>query len=254
MRISNRSHMRPNCVVDAFPVTARVRSAAAYRRSSNRYTTLAAPHTCRSSFAALLPLPRSFPALPVGSTSSWWHHPPYSSDIRAVPAPQTTHGNCHRAAPSRQSAVAVPGASDALSGDASGSTTPPPASSVATSLRPLPAHPHPLNVPLPASVRTAPAPFPNISPQSAATPSAGISLALLGSNFFQRCGAAALWLLLRDIAATASSPADSSTPASSPRRPASAYCSSLAPEPLLVEALSCSSLSSSTGPPQEVAV
>src|SRR6266853_452999 len=48
------------------------------------------------------------------------------------------------------------------------------------------------------------------------------SLASLGSNLFPRCGAAALWLLLRDIAATISSPAGSSTPASSLRPPASA--------------------------------
>jgi len=48
--------------------------------------------------------------------------------------------------------------------------------------------------------------------------------------------------------------ADSSTPASSLRLPASAPVPSLAPEPLLVEVPSYSSLSSSTGPPLEVAV
>src|SRR3977135_3859965 len=49
-------------------------------------------------------------------------------------------------------------------------------------------------------------------------------------------------------------PAGTSPPTSWLRRPAAASRSSLAPAPLLVEAPSYSSLSSSTGPPQEVAV
>jgi hypothetical protein len=117
-----------------------------------------------------------------------------------------------------------------------------------------PAHPHPLNVPLPALVQTAPVPFPNTSPESAAAPSAGISLASLGSNFFPHCGAGAPWLLLRDITARVSLPADSSTPASPLRPPVSASALSLAPKPLLDEVPSYSSLSSSAGPPQEVAI
>ncbi len=212
------------------------------------------PHTSQSSNAAPLPLPRSFPALQVVNTWSPWRHPPYSSDIRVAHAPQTTHGNCHPAAPSRQSVAAVPGASGALSVFACGSTNPPLTSNAAASPRPLPAHPHPLNVPLPALVQTAPVPFPNTSRESTAAPFAGISLASRGSNFFTRCGAATLWLLLRDIAATTSSPADNSAPTSSLRLPASTSGLSLAPEPLLGEILSCSSPSSSTGPPQEVAV
>src|SRR6266478_9286980 len=54
---------------------------------------------------------------------------------------------------------------------------PPLTSNAAASLRLPPAHPHPLNVPLPALVQTAPVPFPNTSPGSAAAPSAEISLA-----------------------------------------------------------------------------
>src|SRR5438034_2171827 len=127
-------------------------------------------------------------------------------------------------------------------------------SNAAASARSLSAHPHPLNVPLPALVQTAPVPFPNTSPGSAAAPSAGISLASPDSSLFLRCGAGALWLLLRDIAARVSSPAGSSPPVSSLRLPASAPGSSLAPALLLVEVPSYSSLSSSTGPPQEVAV
>src|ERR1700719_739243 len=160
----------------------------------------------------------------------------------------------HLAVPSPQSAAAVPAASGALSVFAPGSTIPPPTSNDAASPRPLPAHPHPLNVPLPVWVQTAPVPFPNTSRESTAAPFAGISWASRGSNFFPRCGAATLWLLLRDSAATVSSPADNSAPTSSLRLPASTSGLSLAPEPLLGEVLSCSSLSSSTGPPQEVAV
>src|SRR5438034_11470993 len=93
-------------------------------------------------------------------------------------------------------------------------------SNAAASARSLSAHPHPLNVPLPALVQTAPVPFPNTSPGSAAAPSAGISLAWLDSNFFPRCVAAALWLAPRDIAARLASPADSSPPASSLLLPA----------------------------------
>src|ERR1700681_2993064 len=73
-------------------------------------------------------------------------------------------------------------------------------------------------------------------------------------SFFPRCGAATLWLLLRDSAPSVSAPADNSALTSSLRLPTSASRLSLAPEPLLGEVLSCSSLSSSTGPPQEVAV
>jgi hypothetical protein len=69
-----------------------------------------------------------------------------------------------------------------------------------------------------------------------------------GSNFFPRCGAAALWRLARDIAATVSTPADNSTPTSSLRLPTSASASSLAPEPRPVEVPLCSSPSSSTSP------
>src|SRR6202040_152908 len=122
----------------------------------------------------------------------------YSSDIRVAPASQTTHGNCHPAAPSRQSVAAVPGACGALSVFACGSTAPPPTSNAAASPPPLPAHPHPLNVPPPVLVQTAPVPFPNTSPGSAAAPCAGISRASLGSNLFPRCGVAAPGLLLRD--------------------------------------------------------
>src|SRR3981189_2010058 len=72
-------------------------------------------------------------------------------------------------------------------------------------------------------------------------------------GFFLRGGAGALGLLLRDIAARVSSPAGSSAPTSWLRRPAAASGSSLAPAPLLVEAPSYSSLSSSTRPPLEAA-
>src|SRR5260370_41342730 len=70
----------------------------------------------------------------------------------------------------------------------------------------------------------------------------------------RRCDAEALWLPPHDSAATTSSPADSSPPASLLRLPASASGPSLAPKPLLVAIPSCSSLSSSIGPPQEVLV
>ena len=86
------------------------------------------------------------------------------------------------------------------------------------------------------------------------SPSAGISLASRDSNCCQRCDAAALWLLPHGSAATASSPADSSPPASLLRLPASASGPSLAPKPLPVAIPSCSSLSSSIRPPQEVVV
>jgi len=71
-------------------------------------------------------------------------------------------------------------------------------------------------------------------------------------ELFPRCGVGAPWLLLPDSASTVSSSVDSSTPASLLHLPASASGSSLAPEPLLVEVPSYSSLSSSTGPPLEV--
>src|SRR6266403_544983 len=115
-------------------------------------------------WAAPLPLPRWFPALPGANTWSPWRHPPYSSDIPEVHVPRTKRENFHPAAPSRQSAAGAPSASGALSFSACGSTTPPLTSNVATSPRPLPAHPLPLNVPLPALAQIASVPSRNTSP------------------------------------------------------------------------------------------
>src|SRR5437016_889976 len=79
-------------------------------------------------------------------------HPPCSSDNLEALVLQTMHGNFHPTAPGHQSAPAALSASSVLSVSACGSTTPPLASSVAMSLLPPPAHPHPLSAPLPASI------------------------------------------------------------------------------------------------------
>src|SRR5437773_3438295 len=100
-------------------------------------------------------------------------HPPCSSDNLEALVLQTMHGNFHPTAPGHQSAPAALSASGVLSVSACGSTTPPLASSVARSLLPLPAHPHPLSAPLPASVQIAPGPSRNTSSGSTAEPSAG---------------------------------------------------------------------------------
>jgi hypothetical protein len=91
-----------------------------------------------------------------------------------------------------------------------------------------------------------------IGVQWAAAPSAEISLASPDLSLCLRCGAGALWLLLCDIAARVAWSAGSSAPTSSLRLPAQR----LAPHSpiLLVEVPWYSSLSSSTGPPLEVAV
>ena len=191
---------------------------------------------------------------PSGSAFLPWHHPPCSSDNPVVHAPRTRHESSHPVAPSPQSASDALSACGALFVSACGSTNPPPASSVVTSPRLPLVHPHPLNAPLPASVRSVPVPSRNTFLESAAAPSAEISLALRDSNLFPRCGALALLLLLLDSAARVSWSAGSSTPTPSPRLPTATSCSSPAPLLLRAEAPSCSSLSSSTRPPLEVAV
>jgi len=116
----------------------------------------------------------------VASSTIFIRHPAWP------PAPQTTHGklpsNCTKSPKccrrSRRFAVRFPSSHAA-------STTPPPTSNAAASPRPLPAHPHPLNVPPPALVQTASCSVPEyFLPGSAAAPSAGISPASLGSNLF----------------------------------------------------------------------
>jgi len=181
-------------------------------------------------------------------------HPPCSSDNLEALVLQTMHGNFHPTAPGHQSAPAALSASGVLSVSACGSTTPPLASSVARSLLPLPAHPHPLSAPLPASVQIAPGPSRNTSSGSTAEPSAGTLPASRGSNLFPHCGAADPSLLPLDTASRVSSSAGNSTPVSSPHRSTEASCSSPAPRLLRAEVPSCSSLSSSTGPPLEVTV
>src|SRR3984893_4552058 len=191
--------------------------AASYKRSSNPCTTPVVHHTSQSNLAAHPPRSRSFPVLPSGTMWFRWRHPPYSSDSRVAPVPQTTHENCRPTAPSRQRAASAHGASGGPSVSAYRSTIPPPASNVATSPRSLPAHPLRPNIPLPAWGQTALVLFRNTSPESAAAPSAGTSLASPDSNFCLHCDAGALWLLLHDSASTASSPPDSSLPVPSPR-------------------------------------
>src|SRR5438046_4059575 len=212
MRISSRSHMRPNCVVDAFLAVALFPWAPAYRRSSNPCTTPGEFHASQSTIAVPPPLPRSSLVHPAGSSYLPWRHPPCSSGNRAALVLQTMHGNFHPTAPGHQSAPAALSASGAFSVSACGSTIPPLASSVAMSLLPLPAHPHPLSAPPPASVQIAPAPCPTTSSGSAAEPSAGTLPASPGSNLSPHCGAADPSLLPRDTASTASSSAGNSTP------------------------------------------
>src|SRR5437773_7460820 len=202
MRISSRSHMRPNCVVDAFLAVALFLWAPAYRRSSNPCTTPGEFHASQSTIAVPPPLPRSSLVHPAGSSYLPWRHPPCSSGNRAALVLQTMHGNFHPTAPGHQSAPAALSASGAFSVSACGSTIPPLASSVAMSLLPLPAHPHPLSAPPPASVQIAPAPCPNTSSGSAAEPSAGTLPASPGSNLSPHCGAADPSLLPRDTASS----------------------------------------------------
>src|SRR5258708_15658391 len=168
-----RDYARPQhqiFVLDAFiPIAL----APAYRRSSNPCTTPGELHASQSMSAVPPPLPRSSLVHPSGSSYLRWRHPPCSSGNLAALVLQTRHGNFHPTAPSRQSALVALSVPGVLSVSACDSTTPPLASSVARSRLLLPAHPHPLSAPLPASVQIAPAPFPNTSSGSAAEPSAG---------------------------------------------------------------------------------
>src|SRR5437763_2298563 len=243
MRISSRSHIRPNCVTGTSPRNIPSPLLPPRRRSSSPYTAPAVLHTSRSTDAALPPPPRSSPVLPAVPAYLPSHRPPGSSNSLLVHHSQTTCENSHPSAPVPRNAPSPPAAPGAPSVSAPGSTDLLPASSAAVSPHVSPPGLRSPGAHWPVSAQVFPLLRPSTSSAAMQTPAPDTSSAWLDWTLSPHCGASIPLHPPFHNDARSASPAGSSGSRSLPRRPTSAFHSPPGPALPPAAVLSCSSVS-----------